>query len=245
MGPSAMSWVSFTDQAIGRGSHCPPAYLSLPRYFGPVFPQGTNHCPVSPIERMMDCRRRCSRTTIPLIPAWEITFRKSQGATCGSGCDAECVVFRPSKPSFEKSHPGGLYDAFSRAKSAGRGVYGGPGFAPSALYLQALCIHERVLLRVDNAITADRAVRRIEKLAAATKARRPDLTARFPELVERAKTPLPPELVNSLSKQPYRRGAFLVLFFLDSPRYIHIRRGSYVKQQKIDRNPLLEAPTSI
>ena len=126
------------------------------------------------------------------------------GATCGSGCDAECVVVHPAKPSFEKSHPGGLYTAFPRAKTAGRGVYGDHGFAPSALYLQAIFSRERVLLRVDNAITAgrDRAVRRIAKLAAATKVRRPGLTARFPELVERAQTPLPPELVDSLSKQP-------------------------------------------
>ena len=175
MGPSAMSWVSFTDQAIGRGSHCPPAYLSLPRYFGPVFPQGTNHCPVSPIERMMDCRRRCSRTTIPLIQAWVLTYQKSLGMTCGPGRDSECVVSHPAKPSFEKSHPGGLYAACSSAKSAGRGVYGEHGFAPSALYLQALCSLEPVLLRVYNAITAgrDRAVRRVGELAAATQARRP------------------------------------------------------------------------
>ena len=247
MEPSAMSWISFTDHASDRRGPSLPAYLSRPhKYFGPVFLPGLpTTSPCFPYRAHNGLQAPLLKDDDPPYPRLGNYFPQKPGATSGARCDAECVVVHPAKPSSEKSHPGGLYDAFSRAKSAGRGVYGGPGFAPSALYLQALCIHERVLLRVDNAITADRAVRRIEKLAAATKARRPDLTARFPELVERAKTPLPPELVNSLSKQPYRRGAFLVLFFLDSPRYIHIRRGSYVKQQKIDRNPLLEAPTSI
>ena len=108
--------------------------VAFTKYCGPAFPPGLpTVVPVAPIERIMDCRRRYSRTTIPLIPAWGITFRKSQGMTCGSGRDAECVVVHPSKPSFEKSRPRDLYTAFSRAKSAGRGVYGDHWFAPSAL----------------------------------------------------------------------------------------------------------------
>ena len=175
--------------------------VDFPKYCGPVFlPGKPTVVPVAPIERILDCRCRCARTTIPLIPAWGITFHKSQGMTCGSGCDAECVVVHPAKPSFEKSHPGGLYTAISRAKTAGRGVYGDEGFAPSALYLEALCSRERILIRVDNAITAgrDRAARRLEKLAAETKARRPDLIARFPDLVEWAQTPLPQEVLSAL-----------------------------------------------
>ena len=179
--------------------------VEFPKYCGPVFPpELPTVAPEASIERIMDCRCRCARATIPLIPARGITFHKSQGATCGSGRDAECVVSRPAKPSVEKSHPCGLYAAFSSAKSAGRGVYGAEGFAPSALYLQAIFSRGRVLLRVDNAITAgrDRAVRRIAKLAAATKARWPDLIGRFPALVERAMTPLPPGILYALFNQP-------------------------------------------
>ena len=72
--------------------------------------------PVAATERIMGRRRRCARTTIHRIPAWGITVRKSQRLTCRPGLDAERVVAHPSKPPFEKSHPGGLYDAFSRAK---------------------------------------------------------------------------------------------------------------------------------
>ena len=80
---------------------------------------------------------------IHLIPEWGLTFHKSHGMTCGAGCDAACAVVRPAEPSFEKSRTGGRYFAFSMAKSAGRGVYGAPGFGPSAIYVQALCSRER------------------------------------------------------------------------------------------------------
>ena len=120
--------------------------------------------------------------------------------TRGAWYDAECVVVRPSKPSFGKSHPVGLYTAFSRAKSASRGVYGSPGFGPSAIYAQALCIRERILHRVDNEIAAgrDRATKRLAKIAEDTKARNPGLISRFDELVQWAATPLAPDLAESL-----------------------------------------------
>ena len=132
---------------------------------------------------------------IPLAPAWGVTFHKSQGMTCGAGCDAECVVAHPATPPFEKSHTGGLYTACSRAKSAGRGAYGDPGYEPSALYLQPMCSRERILIRADNQITAGRAkgARRIEKLASDTKSRNPNLLQEYGDLVEWAKTPINPE----------------------------------------------------
>ena len=182
--------------------HLPACVLvRFRKYRGPVFLQGDPKVvPIAPIERLLERRRRCSRVMIPLIPAWGLTFHKSQGMTCGAGYDAECVVVHPAKPSFEKSHPGGLYTAFSRAKSAGSGVYGSPGFEPSAIYVQALCSRERILLRVDNEITAgrDRATKRLAKIAEDTKARNPGLASRFDELVQWAATPLAPDLVESL-----------------------------------------------
>ena len=171
------------------------------KYCGPVSLQGEpNVAPIAPIARFLDCMCRCSRVTIPLIPSRGLTFHKSHGITCGAGFDAECAVVHPAKPSFEKSHPGGLYTAFSRAKSAGRGVYGSPGFEPSAIYVQALCSRERILLRVDNEITAgrDRATMRMAKIAKDTKARNPGLISRFDELVQWAATPLAPDVVDSL-----------------------------------------------
>ena len=130
-------------------------------------------------------------------------FPHSQGATSGPGRDAECAVVHPAHPSFEKSHPGGLYDASSRDKSAGRGVYGEPGFEPPAIYLKAVCRCDRVLPRGENDITAgrDRAVRRVAKQAAGAKPRRPDLVERLPELVEWAIMPLPREQVGALIRR--------------------------------------------
>ena len=120
--------------------------------------------------------------------------------TCGAGFDAECAVVHPAKPSFEKSHRGGPYTAFSRAKSAGRGVYGSPGFEPSAIYVQALCSRYRLLLCVDNEIKAgrDRATKRTAKIADDTKAWNPDLLSRPHELIQWAQTPLAPEAAASL-----------------------------------------------
>ena len=102
--------------------------------------------------------------------------------TCGAGRDAECAVGYPATPSFEKSHPGGLYDSMPRDVPAGRGVFGEAGCGPSAIYNQTLCSRGRFLIRVDNAITAgrDRAARRVGKLAAATKGRNHDLESRPP-----------------------------------------------------------------
>ena len=184
---------------VFRKGERPPAALPafvlarFPKYRGPAYLAGDPKIvPIAPIERLLDCRCRCSRLMIPLAPAWGITFHKSQGMTCGAGCDAECVVIHPATPSFEKSHPGGLYTACSRAKSAGRGAYGEPGFEPSALYLQPLCSRERILIQVDNQITAgrERGALRIEKLAADTRARYPNLLQEYGDLVEWAKTPI-------------------------------------------------------
>ena len=122
---------------------------------------------------------------------------------CGAGCDAECVVSHPPTPSFEKSHPGGLYAACSRAKSAWRGAYGELGYGPPALYLQPLFSRERILIRVDNQITAgrERGDRRIEELAADTKARNPHLLQEYGDLVEWAETPIDPEELAALFGQ--------------------------------------------
>ena len=177
------------------------ALVSFPKYCGQIFlPDLPSVAPISTIERILDCRRRCSRTTAPLVPARGLTFRKSQWVTFGAGRDAECAVAHPATPSFEKSHPGGLYTAMSGAISSGRGVFGQPGFEASVLYLQALCSRERIPLRVDNAITAgrDRAARRVRRLSDATKARYPDLESRPPDLVDWAKTPLSREQVDAL-----------------------------------------------
>ena len=126
---------------------------------------------------------------VPLAPAWGITFQKSHGMTRGAGCDAECVVVHPAAPSFVKSHPGGLLTSFSRAQSAGRGAFGEPGCDPSALYLQSLCSRERIIIRVDNQVTAgrDRAVRRLGNLAADMRARRPNLLREYGDIAEWAK----------------------------------------------------------
>ena len=175
--------------------------VDFPKYCGPPFlPSLPRVVPVAPVERVLDCRCRCSRTTIPLIPAWGITFRKSQGMTVGEGCDAECVVVHPAAPGFEKSHTGGLYTACSRAKSAGQGEYGEDGFKPSAMYLQPLCSRERILLRVENAQTEGREsmARRISDMAAETRDRYPDAASRFPELVEWARKPLLASAVSEL-----------------------------------------------
>ena len=142
--------------------------------------------PIAPIERFLDCRHRFSMIMAPLAPAWGITFRRSHGMTCGAGCDAERVVAHSTGPSFAKSHPVGIYEAFSRAKSAGRCAFGEPGSGPPVPYLPPLCIRERILIRVDNQITAgrDRAVRRPEKLASDTKARRPNMLQEYGDLAE-------------------------------------------------------------
>ena len=88
--------------------------------------------------------------------------------------------------------------------SADRGVFGDPGFAPSALYIQAICSIERLLLRFDNAITAgrDRSARRVWNLSSATKGRTPDLESRLPGLVGRGKTPLSREQVDAIVGYP-------------------------------------------
>ena len=98
----------------------------------------------------------------------------------------------PGHAVFWKIAPGGLYTACPRAKSAGFGAYGEPGFEPSALYLQPLCSRERILIQVDNQITAgrERGALRIEKLAADTRARYPNLLQEYGDLVEWAKTPI-------------------------------------------------------
>ena len=138
--------------------------VSFPKYFGPIFlPDLPNVSPVAPIERVLDCRRLFSRTTAPLLPARGLTFHISRGMTGGAGREAECAATNHEATSFEKSHPGGLYAAASRAMSAGRGVFGEHGFGPSALYLHALCSRERVLHRADNAIAASREASRCDK----------------------------------------------------------------------------------
>ena len=118
-----------------------PAFFHarFPKYLGPVdIAVDPKVAPFAPIGRLLGCRRRCSRLVIPLAPAWGVTFRKSHGMTCGAGRDVEGVVVRPPTPSFVKSLNGGLYTAFSRAKSAWCGSYGEPWYEPSALYLQPL-----------------------------------------------------------------------------------------------------------
>ena len=80
--------------------------FASPRYFGPVFLPGLpSVVPVGPIERIMDCMFRCSRTTIPLIPAWGITFRKSQGRRVVPGATQSALLpNRRSHPTKSRTH---------------------------------------------------------------------------------------------------------------------------------------------
>ena len=75
-----------------------------------------------------------------------------------------------------------------------------PWVWPSAIYVQALCRRDRLLLRVDNEITAGRvrATKRTAKISEGTKTRRPDMLSRFTELIQWAQTPLAPEAAESL-----------------------------------------------
>ena len=61
--------------------------------------------------------------------------------------------------------------------------------------MQPLCSRDRILIRVDNQITAGRAkgARRIEKLAAATRSKYQHILQEYGDLVEWAKTPINPE----------------------------------------------------
>ena len=89
----------------------PPACVlaRFANYRAPVFPgKDPAVVPSAPIERVLDCRCRFVRTMIPLAPDWGITLRKIQGAPCGAGRDAECVVAHPATLSLEKPHPGEL-----------------------------------------------------------------------------------------------------------------------------------------
>ena len=161
----------FYNGAIGkvvdivfRSGERPPA--SPPRIRPCEVPEISRTClPRWRPEVAPNCANRSlTRLPAPLIPAHDpdrsclrgVTSRKSHGATCGAGCDAERVVVHPSDPSFGKSHPGGLYAAFPQAKSAGRGSYGEPGCEPSALYLHPRCSSERILIRVARHITDGR-----------------------------------------------------------------------------------------
>ena len=178
-------------------------FVEFKTYSGPAFAaQRPTLVPIVPVERQCDCtcRPRCARTMVPGTLAWGITFHKSQGLTVGPGCDAECVVVHPPKPAFEARAPGGLYMACSRAKTAGRGKYGAPGFVPSALYLQPLASRERLAVKVDNDTTKGRLAQaeRIRKLAESTKRRNVELLGKYEELVLWAQTPLSPEIVARL-----------------------------------------------
>ena len=54
--------------------------VSFPKYCGPIFlPDLPNVAPVSPIERILDCRRRCPRTTAPIFPHGALLSAKSNG----------------------------------------------------------------------------------------------------------------------------------------------------------------------
>ena len=191
---------------VSRAGERPPASLPVvvlarfPKYCGPSYlddDQKVVH--IAPIGRLLDCRLRFPRIMIPLAPAWGCV-PKEPGATCGAGRDAECVVARPITPSFGKSHHVGIYDACSRAKSAGRGSYGEPGYEASALYLQPICSSERILIRVDNQMTdgRGRGARRIEDLAAATRARRPNLLQEYGDIAEWAEISILPEELAAL-----------------------------------------------
>ena len=100
--------------------------VAPPKYCGPVCPpRATYRCPMWPhIERIMDCVRRCSRTTIPLIAACGITFHKSHGRRVVPGATQSALLpgrrSHPSKSrtqaactprSPELSHPGAAYMA--------------------------------------------------------------------------------------------------------------------------------------
>ena len=131
----------------GLHKYCGPVFLEKLPAVSPDAPRRAHNGARAPIRTAYD----------PSYPRLGRYLPQKPGAPCGPGCDAGCVFARPAKPSYEKSYPRSLFAAFPRAKSPGRGVYGDEGFAPSALYLQALCSREGVLLRVENAIPAGRA----------------------------------------------------------------------------------------
>ena len=106
----------------------------------------------------------------------------------------------------------GLYAACSRAKSAGRGAYGGPWYEHSASYLQPICVRDRILIRADNQITAgrERGNLRIEMLAADTRSKYTRLLQGYGDLAKWAGTPIPPEASASLfgHRSPKRHASF-------------------------------------
>ena len=91
MGPSARSWISFTDQAADRRGRFLPVYLPRPHeYSGPVSPTGdTYRCHRLPYRAHNGLQAPLLKDADSLIPSRGVTFRKSQGAKFGSGCDAE------------------------------------------------------------------------------------------------------------------------------------------------------------
>ena len=96
--------IVFRKRAIARRLR-PRAFVRArsPKYRGAVYlADDAKLVHISPVERLLDCRRRCSRLMIPIAPDWGVTFRKSQGMAFGAGRDAECVGARSPTPSFEK-----------------------------------------------------------------------------------------------------------------------------------------------
>ena len=77
----------------------------------------------------------------------------------------------------------------------GAALTGGHGYEPLALYLQPICSRERILIRADNQITAgrERGALRIEKLAADTRPKCPDLLEDYGDIAEWAKSPIAPK----------------------------------------------------
>ena len=184
------------------------ALVSFPKYFAPTFlPDLPKVPPVAPIERILDCMRRCSRAAVPLLPARGLTFHKSQGMTCGAWRDAECAVVRPATPSFGKSNP--LQSATPSDISTGRGVFGESGFGARAICLLVLCRSGRILLHADNAITDGRgraarrdpdAIRRDkwQKLRFRVADSRSRRAGEIAPLKRRSRRPKPPQLAMRL-----------------------------------------------
>ena len=74
--------VGIIYRPCGRPPRSLPAcvLVSFPKYCVPIFlPDLPNVVPIAPIERILDCRRRCSRTTAPLFPHGALLFTRAKG----------------------------------------------------------------------------------------------------------------------------------------------------------------------
>jgi hypothetical protein len=102
----------------GPGSSELPKYVTVryPHYIGPAWIQSDpTLVPVPVTEKKCD-RHCCSRSSIPLVPAWALTIHKCQGMTIGENEPIKKAAIYLGKPSMEKRSPGLMNVALSRGR---------------------------------------------------------------------------------------------------------------------------------